>query len=354
MRKRGNILPSSIPKNDPPKSFQKNRLSLPITYRQTSIFVFVVLAFSSVQHWAGEKEVIIVDSKLLRKSGQTWKTVDWKDNAMIKSSDTAFNFTCRWANFTSAQSKREAQMCVHPTTDIVSDNVVKDGHWADCDALSAYWNKNVDDVTESVYVEIGANIGACTMEMLLGTNATIIAFEPHPINLFALKQTISKLDSSIQNRLTLVPVGLGLEHATSTIFSANDNMGNSIIGTIIKDHDKQEFDKKLQFQVPVERLDSILNSGLSVKLMKMDAQGFECNILEGMGQAIASKIETIKFEYAYDYLEAQNCTDMIDRLRNYGFDIYRTSEEAGEFGKPVTAPPERGVFDLYANRQKAK
>ena len=173
------------------------------------------------------------------------------------------------------------------------------------------------------------------------------------MNLFALKQTISKLDSTFQDRLSLVPVGLGHEQGSSTIYSAHDNMGNSVIGTIIKDNGAQHFDKNLQFQVPIERLDSILKSGTNVKLMKMDAQGFECNILDGMGQSIASGIEIIKFEYAVTFLAGQNCTDLLDRMRNYGFGVYSVDGHSGKFGKPVLAPPLRGVIDLYAKRQKA-
>ena len=120
-------------------------------------------------------------------------------------------------------------MCVHPFNDVVSRSVRNNGHWADCNELSFYcWNEhvNVHDAN-SVYLEIGANIvGTCVMEMLLGTNANIIAFEPHPMNIFVLQQTISKFDSStLQDRVCLVPVGLGDKNkGSSTIFSANNNM----------------------------------------------------------------------------------------------------------------------------------
>jgi FkbM family methyltransferase len=49
----------------------------------------------------------------------------------------------------------------------------------------------------------------------------------------------------------------------------------------------------------VERLDSILESKkIKVGLLKMDAQGFECKILEGMGGEVAEQIDVMKFEYA--------------------------------------------------------
>ena len=55
----------------------------------------------------------------------------------------------------------------------------------------------------------------------------IIAFEPHPMNVYNLKKSVSQLDKSYQDRLMLFPIGLAESANQSTIFSANDNMGNS-------------------------------------------------------------------------------------------------------------------------------
>ena len=45
-----------------------------------------------------------------------------------------------------------------------------------------------------VYLDIGANIGACIMTMLLASDAFIVAFEPNPANLFRLTSTLLKLE----------------------------------------------------------------------------------------------------------------------------------------------------------------
>ena len=60
----------------------------------------------------------------------------------------------------------------------------------------------------------------------------------------------------------------------------------------------------------VERLDSILVSNkLKVGLMKMDAQGFECSIVEGMGKDVAGIIDVLKFEYSPMFLHSHGCFD---------------------------------------------
>ena len=61
---------------------------------------------------------------------------------------------------------------------------------------------------------------------------------------------------------------------------------------------------------------------VEIKLLKMDAQGFECNILEGMGPNIPKTIKAIKFEWARKWFEAQGCLDLLPRLRNAGLDLY--------------------------------
>lgn len=136
----------------------------------------------------------------------SWKIVDWS-NPITKEEEEKFK--CDFVNFTSTASGRNAEMCVHSFSDTVSNSIKRKGHWGDCNQLSKMWNEKAQHSDKSVYVEIGANIGSCVMEMLLGTDAKIIAFEPHPMNLFNLKMSVSKLDASFQERLRLVPIGLG-------------------------------------------------------------------------------------------------------------------------------------------------
>ncbi len=279
----------------------------------------------------------------------SWALVDW--NKPI-SSEEEEKFKCEWTSFQSASSGKEAQMCVHPFHDFVSDELRNKNRWGDCNILPRLWNATSGSTTEdkkSTYVEIGANIGSCVMEMLLGTDANIIAFEPHPMNVYNLKKTVSKLDKSYQNRLKLFPIGLGDDQGKSTIYSAKNNMGNSVIGKVIKDYDTQEFSDNLQFTIHVERMDSVLNNNTDMKLVKMDAQGFECKILEGIGEDLASKMEAIKFEYEERFLTEQNCTDLLPRLMNYGFDKFWQSNEIG-FSKQIKVPPP--VIDLFASKRK--
>ena len=169
--------------------------------------------------------------------------------------------------------------------------------------------------------------------LLSTTNSIIIAVEPHPRNQFAFQQTISALqDPTLRHRVVLFPIGAGASSSTSTIYAAADNFGNSIVGIQVKDHDTQYFDTSEQHRVRIERLDSILKSSTDldmskplprIPLMKLDAQGFECNVLEGMSDDLAKRIDIVRFEVSNQWLQAQNCTNLLERFRKLGFNIYK-------------------------------
>lgn len=263
----------------------------------------------------------MLSSFLKRRNGMGWSITDaanWNDEGGTK----GLNFTCHWTMYRSITGK-EVDFCVFPFKDVISDSVKRAHRWGDCLSLPGLW-KNATKKENSVYVEIGANQGTCLTEMLLSTDANIIAFEPHPMNLFNLRSTISRLDSAYQRRVLLIPIALGNATDEATIYAAYNNMGNSVVGRFVEDYVNQSAPDDFQFKIRVERLDSILDSNrLHIPLMKMDAQGYECRIMEGMGDQLAQQIDNIKFEYARNCLKGQGCNNLLALFRKYGFEIYK-------------------------------
>ncbi|KAL7449381.1 hypothetical protein ACHAWC_001444 [Mediolabrus comicus] len=266
----------------------------------------------------------ILAKSLKRTSGEGW-TINpeiYSDAAKKQ------NYDCKWIEFESTTGKR-AEFCGHTVPDGVTGTIEREKRFHHCNPLPKFW-EDAPKTESSIYVEIGANIGSCVMEMLLSTDAKIIAFEPHPRNLFSVQKSISKLDKSYQDRVVIVPVALGEESAESVIFAAEGNMGNSNVGMIVRDNGKQQFREEEQHKIRVERLDSILDatsSLLHVSFMKLDAQGFECHIVNGMSQELANKIHKIKFEVSLNHLRNQKCTDLLTRFRSRGFSIKTENEK---------------------------
>lgn len=109
------------------------------------------------------------------------------------------------------------------------------------------------------------------MQMLLTTNATIVAFEPHPYNLFVMTSTFMQLEESLRNRIHLFPIALGAESSESTIHMASDNRGHAVVSKAIRINRRASF--LAPMAIRVEPLDNIMKETATVHLMKMDAQG---------------------------------------------------------------------------------
>jgi len=229
-------------------------------------------------------------------------------------------------------------MCVHSQSDVVSDSIVKWGKWDDCDVLSELWSKNGKEGT--AYVEIGGNIGACVMHMLLSTSASDIrVFEPNPANLFCLTSTLLKLPSAMRLRVTLYPVALGQYQVRSAIYAQKGNMGNSAVGQFIPD---QASSKALDaVPIQVKRYDDVISPQTEVSLMKIDAQGYECNILRGFGPR---KVKVIKSEIANHWLLSQNCSDagLFEQFHARNMKVYN------ENGVLLDKPIKMAIYDIVA------
>jgi FkbM family methyltransferase len=181
--------------------------------------------------------------------------------------------------------------------------------------------------SKSIYIEIGANIGSCVMEMLLSTNASIVAFEPDPRNFAQLTTTLMVMECAYRNRVSLFPLALGSSQGNGTINAAKDNRGNAVVNQVIKDRASQTFLEPIP--IIIEALDSIFAGvdleDLSVPtLMKMDVQGFECNVVDGM-RNVLERTHTIKTETAEAFLQGQGCSGvtLVKKLEESKFVIPR-------------------------------
>ena len=159
-----------------------------------------------------------------------------------------------------------------------------------------------------------------------------------------LSATISLLGPEFQQRVALLPIALGSESVKSQVYSAEGNMGNSVVGKQIKDFGSQQMNEPVD--IFIERMDSVLSNDVSIPLMKLDAQGFECQILDGWSPETAESINQIKFEVAGKWLNQQGCTDLLPRLRNFGFAI------TGGNGAVIASDKVNcGVCDAYATKK---
>ena len=218
--------------------------------------------------------------------------------------------------------------------DRISRHVRAKGYWVGCDRYVDMWNTQLKRRNggghhmDDVVVEIGANIGACTLQLLLQTNATILAFEPSPLNLFHLTQTLYKStlgNPLLASRVAVFPIAVGDENKPDSIFVAKGNAGNSVVHQTVRDHASQ--DMSLSYPIVVRTLDSVLSTGThswSISIMKVDVQGFECRVLSGLKSiAMEGTISTMSIELANGWLLPQGCSarHALEQMRALGFQL---------------------------------
>jgi len=203
-----------------------------------------------------------------------------------------------------------------------------------------------------VFLDIGANIGACSLEMLQRTDASVLAVEPSPSNLFYLTSSLqlaARAQPSLAHRVTVLPFALSNHSGREAITHSAVNLGDARIGAYATagttvpsfegrgnipgvSHDHPLFHAPVTPSLGIDvtpldvALDGAIGLGLHgrrsgrprVRLMKLDAQGHECHVLRGMRRLLQQGlVQLVKTEVSSRLLEAQGCseTELLALLR---------------------------------------
>ncbi len=220
----------------------------------------------------------------------------WDNQFVIQSSNP--NQKCRWSNYRTLRGN-QGLICLHNKGDqYVSGSVVQHGRWGGCDLLPTQYDKYAGEI----YVDIGANIGTCVLTMLLDTNAKIIAFEPNPDNLFCLTSTLMNMNPEHRKRVTLFALALGSKRGRNTINAPQQNMGNGVVGRVVKDFDTQVFNPPIPIWVDV--LDRIWrpSKNTRIPIVKVDVQGYECEVFRG-AMRFLKHVESVLSEIELRFLD---------------------------------------------------
>lgn len=160
----------------------------------------------------------------------------------------------------------------------------------------------------AVALDIGANIGNHAI-YLSDTFAQIHCFEPNPEVYGRLKRNIelNKLDN-----VHVHTVGMGNEDAVLR-FSENldGNLGAS--GFVRGGEDSPDDGKSRTLELPIKQADRYIESlGLArVDFIKVDVEGMEPDLFEGLRETIARHRPIVAFEYHGQYADAGD----YDRIR---------------------------------------
>lgn len=177
-------------------------------------------------------------------------------------------------------------------------------------------------------LDIGANIGAHTLNManLVGPNGRVIAFEPTEFAYSKLLENI-KLNQFLSSCIKPYQVMLVRDDGIvpdEFIFSSWPVGAKS--GEEAYMHPVHCGMYKSTKNATAYRLDTFLNErGISrVDFIKLDVDGYECDVLAGAKATIATCKPILILELAPSILEShgESLTALIDSLRSMGYELY--------------------------------
>ncbi len=168
--------------------------------------------------------------------------------------------------------------------------------------------------------DIGANVGLYTLQFaeLVGEQGAVFAFEPSPVNLEELKQAVRGRENVV-----VFPVALGASQGTVRFQQGEDDCGATS-----KVLDSAEAEPAGSVEVKMVRGDELVHSDqVSLpNVIKIDTEGFELDVLEGLGDVIGDPtVRALCIEVHFGLLASRNLQDAPARieasLADAGFEV---------------------------------
>jgi FkbM family methyltransferase len=167
-------------------------------------------------------------------------------------------------------------------------------------------------------LDIGANIGMVTvcLSALAGEDGNVHAFEPNPAMHPVLEETFDRNQSA---NVCLHPVALG---AVPGVLELRIPRWNTAEASLVRNLDSPDCDV---VSVPVRRLtDVVAEAGItSIRLIKIDVEGFEADVLEGGLEVLHSvRPDAILFELNERTAASLRDEPVIKVLREHHYTLF--------------------------------
>jgi FkbM family methyltransferase len=149
--------------------------------------------------------------------------------------------------------------------------------------------------------DVGANVGNYA-EALRAVGATVVAIEPDPRNVKILSKRLGARCVHVE------PCALGSKQGTAELRIASDRTDVSTLLGSWAENTKAHWQGTVQ--VPVRTLDSVANDYGVPKYVKVDAEGYDAEVLRGM----SFRPQIVSFEFhSKDLGTAQECVQLLQK-----------------------------------------
>src|SRR4029453_872800 len=183
-------------------------------------------------------------------------------------------------------------------------------------------------ISHDVFVDVGAHWGihSLTAASKLPGQVSVLAIEPHPENCARLRKWVSlnQLDPDIE----VIPKAIGRAEGAASMKVSSSSMGHSIrhVGSEVAG---------THIEVGMTTLDELVAARSHLQwrrvIVKIDAEGFECEVFAGAKRLFASGVvAAVIWEMVSCYeasVQARLDKASVDFLNTFGFAHFRMEDE---------------------------
>jgi FkbM family methyltransferase len=181
-------------------------------------------------------------------------------------------------------------------------------------------------------IDAGANIGihALNMAARIGSAGRLLAFEPTPWIADALKKSLTL--NGFASRSEVFQVAVADVPDTAKFHISDHSPGNSLL--------RNELTAKSEIrEVSVTTLDQTVPSGQAVDFVKMDVEGVEPRVWQGMSRVLQESPNIkLVLEWSASHFEAagNNPIAFAESIRDAGFEMFEVMD-TGPAAEPISA-----------------
>ena len=187
------------------------------------------------------------------------------------------------------------------------------------------------------YVDVGAHVGFfCLLARHhVGRDGRLLAIEPQPYN---CARFLRNCHANGFENISLCVAAAGESDGTIHLPAqpASDSARLSLAGAGVHE-------EKQRFEVPIRRLENLLAEHRidNVRLLKIDVEGYELSVLQGLGSALGMIDHIIVELLDAGPAQSENTTQVLELLRSNGFQLRTIS---GESWDPAKELPENNLL----------
>jgi FkbM family methyltransferase len=182
------------------------------------------------------------------------------------------------------------------------------------------------------FIDIGANVGFVSMlaAWCVKADGKVIAFEPNPVVMKRLREHVEQ--NNLGQVITLHSFGLGDTDAELTLRLPGRFTGQATMAPL----DESEGPASAEYKVPVRVGDEVFANldASRPTFVKIDVEGFECTVLDGMQKTLARLQPAVFTEITESLLlrAGKSPDDVFNRMHELGYEGYGLDYTPGLIG----------------------